>query len=198
MKLFGYPGTRSSRVHWLLEELGIPYEHVVVDIRKGEHKSPEHLARHPHGFIPAAEIDGEKLIESVAMCLELADRVPEKRLAPPIGTRKRYYEHAIYTVSTLDPTFIPLYLHMKLLPPEARKDEVVAEKKPTADTAIALLSERLGKQTWLLGDDFTAADVIVGYALALAADCELLAGTPLAPYVGRLSERPAFKKAFAR
>ena len=75
MKLYDavFPGTRGSRVRWMLEELGVPYEVAPLDPMKGEHKRPEYLQIHPHGVIPAVEIQGTPMIESAAICMQLAD-----------------------------------------------------------------------------------------------------------------------------
>jgi glutathione S-transferase len=180
IKLYGFPGTRSSRVQWLLEEAGAPYELVVVDLRKGEHKQPGHVARHVHGLVPAFEA------------------FPAAKLAPPAGTpeRARYYQYVVYAVSTLDSSVIPTYLQERLVPEGKRDASVIDKGKATFAEAATFLSRELGSGPYLLGDAFTAADVAVGYDLALAAQIGLLDDhADLRQYVGRLVERPAFKKA---
>jgi glutathione S-transferase len=83
MKLYFAPRTRAVRPRWLLEELGVPYELVKLDPSKQENKTPAFLALHPFGEIPVL-VDGDvTLFESAAICLYLADRFPEKNLAPP-------------------------------------------------------------------------------------------------------------------
>src|SRR5260370_433440 len=81
MKLYHQPRTRSSRVRWLLAELGVPCEIQVVDVFTGAGRTPEYQQLHPHGFVPAFEDDGVVLIESSAICMYLADRYGEGRLA---------------------------------------------------------------------------------------------------------------------
>lgn len=199
IKLFGFPGTRSSRVQWLLEEAKAPYELVVVDVMKGGHKQPEHVARHPHGLVPAfADTDTSlELIESAAMCLHVADCFPEAKLAPPLGTkeRARYYELVIYTVSTLDPAVIPTFLQLMFTPEDKRDVALIEKNKATFEVATGFLTRELGKGPFLLGESFSAADVALGYVLALAAQIGLLEKHPtLADYSARLVQRPAFKK----
>jgi len=89
MKLYYSPQTRAGRPRWLLEEIGAPYEIASLDLKKGEHKQPEYMKIHPHGAVPAL-IDGDlALFESAAICMYLADKYPEKKLAPALGTPAR-------------------------------------------------------------------------------------------------------------
>src|SRR5216684_3336120 len=86
MQLYFAPRTRASRPRWLLEELEVPYELVKLDLSKQESRTPAYLALHPFGEVPVL-VDGDvTLFESSAICLYLADRFPEKRLAPSLGS----------------------------------------------------------------------------------------------------------------
>lgn len=200
MKLYGFKGTRSNRVEWMLQELGVDYELVKVDLLTGEHKKPEHFARHGHGLVPALEDGDVRMIESAAACLYLADKYPDQGLAPKVGTpaRARYYQLAFYAVSTLDESVVPLFFHTVVYPPEKRQQTVLDAKTPIWETAAELLTRELGDSPYLLGKTFSAADVIVGYDLALAAKAGLLTKYPaLAAYTERVTARDAFKKAYA-
>jgi glutathione S-transferase len=199
MKLYGFKGTRSNRVEWMLQEIGADYEFVKVDLQAGEHKKPDHVGRHAHALVPAFEDGNVRMIESAATCLYLADK-GDQRLAPAPGSpeRAKYYQLAIYAVSTLDETVVPLFFHKVLLPEEKRKADLVEQKMPIWETAAALLTRELGKGPWMLGDKFSAVDVIVGYDVTLAAKTGLLKNHPeLAAYAERLSSREAFKKVYA-
>src|SRR5580700_2709800 len=128
MKLYFAPRTRASRPRWLLEELGVPYELVRLDMAKKEHKEPSYLALHPHGAVPALT-DGEVTIfESAAICLYLADKFPEKKLAPPVGSPARglYYQWIIYGMATMEAPILEAYLHTRGLPEEKRSAEAAA------------------------------------------------------------------------
>jgi len=200
MKIFGFKNTRSNRVEWLLQELGVDYELVKVDLLSGQHKQPEHLARHAHGLVPALEDGDVRMIESAASCLYLADKFASKGLAPEPGSpaRARYYQLAFYAVSTLDECVVPLFFHTVLLPPEKRNKEIVEAKTAVWETAAQLLTRELGEAPFFLGKAFSAVDVVLGYDLALAAHAGLLANYPtLAAYAQRISTREAFKKAYA-
>ncbi len=89
MQLYFAPRTRASRPRWLLEELEVPYELVKLDLSKQESRTPAYVALHPFGEVPVL-VDGDvTLFESSAICLYLADRFPEKRLAPSLGSPDR-------------------------------------------------------------------------------------------------------------
>jgi len=89
MRLYFFQQSRATRVRWMLEELGIPYELAPVDMMKGEHKQPAYLKVHPLGALPAIEDDGGSLFESAAIIMQLADKYPEKNLAPAVGSYER-------------------------------------------------------------------------------------------------------------
>jgi glutathione S-transferase len=199
IRLHGVPGTRSTRAAWLLEELGVPYEQTSIKLAEGEHKQAPHLARQPHGLVPAIDLGHGPMIESAAMCLALADLYADKGLAPSPSSpdRARYYEAIVYAVSTLDETVIPMYLHTKVFPPEQRDPKIIEAKRPTWKIAADLLTTRLGSRQFIVGDKLSAADFVVGYDLVLALEIGLLAGYPeLAAYTKRLIERPSFRKVF--
>jgi len=196
MKLYGVPKSRSSRVEWLLQEVGAQYEFVQLDFNKGDLKAPPHLARHMHGLVPAFEDGPLHMIESAAICLHVADKVGKLAPAPGTNERAKYYQFITYAVSTLDDNLIPMLFHSVILPPEHRKPEIVQKARAVWDVAGRFLTKELGAGPFLLGAEFSAADVVVGYDLGIAKGLGLLADLPaLDAYAGRLMSRPAFAKA---
>ena len=200
MKLYYAPQTRAGRPRWLLEEIGAPYELVRLDLSKGEHKKPEYTKIHPHGAVPAL-VDGDvAMFESAAICMYLADKFPEKRLAPPVGTPARalYYQWMVYTMATLEPPLVDVFMNTVMLP-EAERSAAAAEKGRARFVEIGgVLEQALAGRTFILGEQFSAADVAIGSTLAWANFMGLIAGRPaLEAYVKRLSERPAFQRARA-
>jgi glutathione S-transferase len=197
IELFGFPGTRSSRVQWLLEELELPYQFHTVALFEGEHKRPAHLERHPHGSVPAMSDGDLRLIESAAMILHLVDKAG--RLAPPVGSedRARLYQFVIYAPATLDEQAIQYFFHTVFFPAE-RRDPAKAERaKPHIETSLDFLTRELGESPYLLGQEFSAADVAVGYPLTMIAKAGLLEGRqPMQAYFERLTARPSFQKVF--
>jgi glutathione S-transferase len=198
-----FPGTRGSRVRWMLEELGVPYSLAPVDLSKGEHKRPEYLEKHPHGKVPAVSASLEDtqlvLIESAAICMHLADTHPQQNLAPAPGTHYRafWYQWIVYAVASLDEALVPMLFHTALLPADERKAEPVEHGKKVWAAAAPFIARAVDGRQWLLADHFTAADVVLGYDLHLAQQMSLLAEhPPLAQYYARLAARPAFRKVF--
>ncbi|RKH55401.1 glutathione S-transferase family protein [Corallococcus llansteffanensis] len=198
MKLYFAPRTRAVRARWLLEELGVPYELVKVNMARQEHTTPAYLAVHPLGELPAL-VDGDvTLLESLAICLHLADRFPEKQLAPPVGSAERgpYYGWMAFTEMSLDSVVLEFYRDAQS--PEERRysDEEVARHRTRLTAVLDVIHEGLGDREFLVGGVFTAADVVMASSLHLANTLMLLGGHPrLVEYVRRHSQRPAVRRA---
>ncbi len=200
LTLYYAPRTRATRPRWLLEELGVPFELVTLDLAKKEHKTPEYLAIHPHGSVPALRDGDLCLIESGAICLYLADRFPHRGLAPVVENIERgtYLQYMMYVYGTLEPALVPYFQHTRSLPEPKRDPEQVATAKATIEVAKAWLTAQLGDGPWLMGMDFSAADVVVGSTLIWARAMGLLEGsTELLAYCDRLRARPAYQRAMA-
>jgi glutathione S-transferase len=191
-RLYYMPRTRSSRVVWLLEELGAPYE--LTEIRGAQRRSPEHLGRHPLGRVPALELgDGTTIFESAAICLQLADLHPEHGLIAPLGSpdRGRVYQWVVFGMTELEG---PLFRWLRELG-EGTTDSPARDRFAEAATA---LESALGDREWLLADRFTVADVICASVLGGAHSRGLLAQWPgLETYVERCEARPAYIRAAA-
>ncbi|WP_224362907.1 glutathione S-transferase family protein [Hyalangium versicolor] len=200
MKLYFNPLTRSTRPRWMLEELGVPYETASVDVMKGEQKHPAYMARvHPLGKVPALEDNGFMLIESAAIVMHLADKYPEKGLAPAAGSNERgeYYQWIFFVMTEAEPSLVTIFLNTQILPEDQRDPAAVAQATERFKPAATVLQERLKGREYIVGNTFTAADVVVGGVLTLAHRVSRLGDFPgLQAYMGRMMERPAAKKAF--
>lgn len=198
MKLYHIAQSRSVRVRWLLEEMGVPYDVVLMSMTDGSLKTPEHLARHPHGAVPVLEDDGAVFFESAAICLYLADKFPEKKMAPAVGTKERghYYQWNVYTIATIEPPVLQVFLHTVRLPEAERSVKIADEGRAAFRTVGATLSKALQGKQYLVGDQFSGADVMVASTLGWASFMGLLDGQPvLQEYVQRLTQRPAYQRA---
>ncbi|PTL79915.1 glutathione S-transferase family protein [Vitiosangium sp. GDMCC 1.1324] len=200
MKLYYSQHTRGHRPRWVLEELGIPYELHRLDLRKGEHKSPEYQRIHPLGLVPALEDEGRVLVESGAICLHLADKYPEKTLAPAPGTPERgeYYQWVMFALVTLEPSLSTFASHTRFLP-EAERQPVLAERaKQQFLPALRMVEQRISGREYIVGNAFSVADVLLSGALSWGTLLGLFADFPgLQAYTQRLMERPAAKRAYA-
>jgi glutathione S-transferase len=205
LQLYYCPQTRAIRPRWLLEEIGTPYELVRLDLEAGEHKRPAYLKLNPNGTVPTLVDDGLVLFESAAIVQYLADKFPEAELAPAVGTPARgtYYQWMHYAMSTIEPPSITIYLHTTGAPlgrpgPE-RIPALVPEARAQLAAAIGVIDAVLGKQPFMLGERFSAVDVMIGSMLgwcAMIGELSTDAANAYA-YLNRLGTRPAVARAQA-
>jgi glutathione S-transferase len=191
-RLYYMPRTRSSRVLWLLEEIGAPYES--TEIASSERRSDEHLGRHPLGRVPALELaDGTAMFESAAICLQLADLNPDAGLIGPVGSSERglVYQWVVFAVSELE---APLFRWLRELG-EGVTESAAHDRFAGAGAAM---EAQLGDGDWLVGNRFSVADVMCASVLQGANSRELLRPWPgLEAYVKRGEARPAYARAAA-
>lgn len=176
LKLYGGPRTRGTIIQWYLEEIGVPYELVALDLSAGEHKNPDFLAINPIGKVPAIK-DGEfTLWESGAILVYLAEKQGD--LPESLEARSQILQWILFANATLGPGLFS----------EATRDRAIAEQ-------LGPLNQLLEKQTFLVSDRFTVADVAVGALLnylPLMLKMNFNEHPAISEYLKRLSERPAF------
>ena len=191
-RLYYMPRTRSSRVLWLLEEIGAPYE--LTEISGTERRSAEHLGRHPLGRVPALELgDGTMVFESAAICLALADLNPGAGLIAAVASPQRAltYQWVLFAVSELE---APLFRWLRELG-DGVTDSAAHDRFAQAAAAI---ESALGSGDWLIDGRFSVADVMCASVLQGANTRELLRPWPgLEAYVRRSESRPAYARAAA-
>jgi glutathione S-transferase len=188
MQLYYNPQSRAVIAKWMLDECGVAYEIVPIDIKKREHKTPEFLQINPAGKLPAL-VDGDsRIFENAAICLYLGDKFPEAKLAPKIGARERgrYLSLMVYSTSQLEPAMGDALLDVSTLPQRGWTD---------FETVKDVIEKELGDGPYLFGDWFSAADVMIGSMFIW----KRMWGRPpdrpkLEAYVDRLLERPAAMK----
>ena len=201
LKLYYATQTRAGRPRWLLEEIGAPYELVRLDLAKGDQKKPDYLKINPTGTVPAM-VDGDlALFESAAICLYLADKFPDKRLAPPIGTpaRGRYYQWVQYAMCGLEPPLVTMFMHTMMRPEAQRIPALVDEARTQLKGVLGVLEQALAGRSYMVGDGFTVADVMIASTLGWARMMGLI-GTDLPSvtgYLDRMLARPAMQRALA-
>lgn len=191
MKLFYAPHTRAECVRWLLDELMADYDIVFVDFQNDEHKSDFYKTIHPLGQLPALEDEGNIIIERAAIMMHLVDRFRARNLAPPPGGPQRaaFYQFMVYGVATLEPAAVAL-----LTATDQQKDAARAR----FDEVITILENSLIENSggpWLFGQQFTAADCLIGSQMMWFFDQGLLEGHDrLIRYVKDCAERSAFRQ----
>jgi len=180
---------RSCRPRWLLNELGVEFSEQRLDPQAGEHKGDAYRQINPYGFVPGLTINGESMGESGAICLYLADRYGYGTLAPKADDPRRaqYLQWALFGSCTLDEAFLPIVQPGRTPQPGLIKDRM---------TMFGAISTALKNGPYILGADFSAADILLAQPLACAAGDDLLADQDdIQQYLARLAERPAAQAA---
>lgn len=187
LTLFHSPSTRSTGARILLEELGADYDLHVLNMKVGEQRQPAYLAINPMGKVPAI-LHGDALVtEQVAVFLYLADQFPNAGLAPAIGDPLRgpYLRWMAFYGSCYEPAVIDKSM---------KREGAAPSTSPYGDfeTMFKSLTDQLTKGPYLLGDKFTAADVLWGTALTWTTLFGLVPETPVTrAYMDRVNARPA-------
>ena len=189
--LFHSPRTRSSGALTLLEEIGAPYDLHVVNMKAGEQRRPDYLAVNPMGKVPAVRHGDALITEQVAIYLYLADLFPESGLAPAIGDPLRgpYLRWMVYYGSSFEPAVVDR---------AQKREPAPAAMSPYGDfdTMLKTLTDQLGKGSYILGERFTAADVLWGTALGWTTMFKLVPELPvIKAYIERVGSRPAVARA---
>ena len=188
LELYHSPQTRSSRFIWLLEELGEPYEVEYVTIRRGDGSGePDPKNAHPDGKVPALVHDGKLIMESAAICLYLSDAFPKAGLGPAVGEAARgdYLTWLFYYAGEMEPALIAKFT--------GRVDKDERESK-SYDQAVRRFAGALEKGPYILGEAFSAADILYGSIVQWGSGM-LPKNAAFDAYLERLSARPAHQRA---
>jgi glutathione S-transferase len=190
--LYTNPQSRGRTARFMLEELGVPYETVLLDY-EGAMKTPEYLAINPMGKVPAIRHGDQIVTETAAICAYLADAFPDAGLAPPPGRRGAYYRWLFFGAGPVEAAIMDKY---RKLEPSAEEQRMVGYG--TFEQTIAAMDAAVSKSPWLAGDDFSAADVYAGSQIDWPMQFGMLEPTPaLSDYITRLRARPGYVKAQA-
>jgi glutathione S-transferase len=191
LTLFHAPNSRSCATRALLEELGVPYDLRVLNLKKNEQRAPDYLAINPMGKVPAI-LHGDALVtEQPAIFIYLADLFPEAGLAPAPGDPLRgpYLRWLAFYGSSFEPAITDLAMKREPTPP-------MMCPYGDYDTMLATLTRQLHAGPYLLGERFSAADVLWGSSLVWATMFKLVPELPeVMTYIDRVSSRPAARRA---
>ena len=183
------------RVHWVLREVGAEFESVIVDLTKGEHKTPKFLAINPYGKLPVLEDNGNFISESAAITTYIAEKHPEKKLIPRAQTiqRAQYYQWMCFCIAEMEPHLWSIRKHMIIYPKKQRSLDAIKLAKQEYINAVTVIDKHLENREYMINDHFSAADIIICYDLFWAESLKLLKGFPgLSEYKARLQKRTAF------
>lgn len=206
MELHYYPSTAAMVPHILLEEIGAPYRRVLVDRTVGAHKRPDYLRMNPNGLMPVM-VDGDLVLyEAAAIALHLADRHPQAKLVPDLGSRQRshFYKWLMWLTNTLQTTLIAYFYPERWVDEgnEAGAKEVQRHARVKVTALLQQLEDELGRTggPWFMGESYTALDAYVftmcrwtrNFPEGRARDLERLGA-----YLQRMLDRPAVQRVLA-
>jgi glutathione S-transferase len=192
--LYHISPSRSSIILWMLEELGQPYQVKVLDGKAGDNRQPAYLAINPMGKVPAIDHDGIIITESGAIATYLADRFPEAKLNVPLSDPRRadYLKWLFFSGNCLEPAMIDKMFN--------RPDVMQAAAGwGSYDLVMDVLTNALKNGSYLLGETFTAADIVIGSGLRWGMMVHAIPERPeFINYIKRLEARPALQRATAK
>lgn len=201
LKVYHAPNTRSIRVLWLLEELGVAYDKVTVEFTPAYLQSAEHLAVHPLGKLPAIDDEGLILNESGAIVQYILAKHAGSHLEPKLGTPVygTYLQWLHFAEAAFMPPLSNYMQHTFRKPKEERVASVAADATAALNKVLDVLNTKLEGKDFICGSEFTAADVMLGYDLHLANLVRFnFEDRPnVKAYFERLKTRPAYQKALA-
>jgi glutathione S-transferase len=194
LKLYHASPSRSSIMRWMLEEIGEPYDIELLSLAAGDQFKPAYLAINPMAKVPALMHDGAIITEAAAICTYLADAFPQAGLSVPIGDPRRgvYLKWLFFAPGCIKPAMIDRAA------PRAEPARRAMLGHGDFDTVMNVVANGVAKGPYLMGEQFTAADLVLSSTLRWGLMFKLLPERPeFAAYVGRLGERPALQRAVA-
>lgn len=192
MRLYELAPTRSIRVRWTLQELGVDFDAVTVDLQHGDNRTPAFLALNPAGKVPVL-VDGDAVLtESVAIVLYLADKYPEQRLLPTdVATRGQAYRWLLFAATELEQPLWRIARNGFIYPEAERQPSDVAIARREFGEMAAVLARHMEGREYVVGDRVSVVDFVTAYTLDWANEEQLLAEHPvLRSYMERMYARP--------
>ena len=190
MKHYYNPMSRAVTTDWMLKELDAQHQQILIDFTTGENNSSDFRKINPMGKLPVLVDDGIVVTEVAAICAYLADKFPQKRLAPEIGSldRATYYRYLFVTSNTIEPAF-------SLAASGLEHPEPASAGWGDMPRVLATIEAMTPETGWALGEQFTAADVVFGGLLDFSMVFKLLDASPkVAAYVSRIRQRPSYRE----
>jgi glutathione S-transferase len=195
LTLYHASPSRSSIVLWMLEEVGQPYDIKLIRLSAGDNLNPEYLAINPMGKVPALKHGDVVITEVAAICAYLADEFPDKKLNIPVGTPKRgeYFKWLFFGPSVIEPAMTDRAF------PRKEDPRAAALGWRDFDTVLDIVSNAVAKGPFLMGEQFTAADIVIGSGLRYGMMFKLVPQRKeFLEYAARIAARPSAQRAEAK
>ena len=198
LRIYGIARTRAFRALWMAEELGLAYEHLPIEIGTAGARAPEFAALNPNGRLPFIDDGGFGLFESLAITLYLAKKYSTGALYPSLlRDEALLWQWSFWAISEVDRGVNIWSLHAVRLPPGERNAALREDALRVIATPFKVLDAAVAKKPYLLGDDFTVADLNVAAVISRAVDMDLTPWPHLKDWLGRCFDRPAARTALA-
>jgi glutathione S-transferase len=200
--LYGSPGAASLAVHWLLIEVGGPFEYVRIDTAAKQQKEPWYLELNPNGVVPTLMVDGEPRYECAALLLILAERHPHAHFLPPAATSEAglYYQWMLHCANTLQPAFRHWFY-----PAEAAEEANIGAAQESARMRIEAAWDQVDAQLsrtqdYIVGATVTAVDFLATMLMRWSRNMPKPAASwpGIAEYIARMKSRPSFAELYRR
>jgi glutathione S-transferase len=201
MKLYYGAGACSMASHITLEETGAPYDTYSVNMAQREHKSPEYIKVHPHGKVPALDVDGKIIIENVAIQYYLAKQFPAASLAPKnVADEAQWISTNAWFSNTVHPSFGRWNRPMNFTPDEAAHDKIKELGKQAFWENLQEIDRRLEGREWMVGSQYTTSDpyALVFYGWGMRPNLPLKELKNFTAHKDRMLKRPAVRKILER
>jgi len=195
LTLYHASPSRSSIVLWMPEEVGQPYDLKLIRLSAGDNLNPEYLAINPMGKVPALKHGDVVITEVAAICAYLADEFPDKKLNIPVGTPKRgeYFKWLFFGPSVIEPAMTDRAF------PRKEDPRAAALGWRDFDTVLDIVSNAVAKGPFLMGEQFTAADIVIGSGLRYGMMFKLVPQRKeFLDYAARIAARPSAQRADAK
>ena len=198
LRIYGIARTRAFRALWIAEEVGLDYEHLPIEIGDAGARAPEFLRLNPNGRLPFIDDNGFVLFELLAITLYLAKKHSNGKLYPgALEGEARAWQWSLWAVTEVDRGVNIWSLHAVRLPPAERDADKRNEALKVLAPPFKVLDAAVAKQDYLLGSEFTVADLNVAAVISRAVDMDLAAVPNLKAWLMRCLDRPAARKALA-
>lgn len=196
LKIYGVPRSSSGRCFLMLEELGLPYEHVPLDMKNKEHKSENFLKLNPNGKVPVL-VDGDFVIwESTAINNYLADKHKPELLGKTPMERGVQQQWSTWAMVDLQPPLVEILIQMIFVPEEKRSMATIEKNREKVPPMLKILDNALAGKDYILGKNICVADFNLASVvnIAMMFEFDMKPYTNITAWMGRMKERPSFKK----
>jgi len=193
---YGSPMSSAVRTHWMLEEIGVPYEYKRISLREGDNKKPEFLKVSPGGKIPTIQDGDVTLTESMAINFYLAEKYGKGLMPSDAVERARVYEWSFWSISNVQPLLLTVLLHTMIKPEAERDPKAVEAARAQIPPYLDLLNHALQGKDYLIANRFTVADLntasVIGLGSFVGVDFSGYAN--IQAWLARVQSRPSFAK----